>query len=64
LARVHAGGEATPRTADEGIELLTGIGAGQRESEGQYPEGSLHAPVDERLEQWARLAEEQSSDGG
>jgi predicted ATP-dependent protease len=45
------------RNVDEGIELLTGIPAGQRGDDGRFPEGTLHARVDERLENWARMAE-------
>jgi predicted ATP-dependent protease len=50
-------------TVDEGIEVLTGIPTGSRGPEGQYPEGSLHARVEERLERWARIAEEPNSAG-
>ena len=52
------------RTVEEGIELLSGIAAGQRGPDGQFPEGTLHARVDERLERWARMAEEPSSVDG
>ena len=41
------------RTIDEGIELLTGISAGQRDSEGQYPEGTVHRLVEDRLREYA-----------
>jgi lon-related putative ATP-dependent protease len=55
------------RTVDDGIELLTGLKAGRRSPDGLFPEGSLHARVENRLERWARIAEEQpsieSSDG-
>jgi lon-related putative ATP-dependent protease len=34
---------------DEGIEILTGVSAGQR-MEGLYPEGSIHALVEKRLQ--------------
>lgn len=36
-------------TVDEGIELLTGIPAGKRDEQGQYPEGSLNARVEKKL---------------
>jgi hypothetical protein len=36
-------------TIDEGIELLTGHPAGERDPQGQYPEGSVHHLVEERL---------------
>ena len=38
---------------DEGIELLTGIPAGQRGSDGQYPEGTVHSLVEDRLREYA-----------
>ena len=46
------------RTVEEGIELLTGIPAGERGPDGQFADGTLHARVEERLERWAGLAEE------
>ena len=52
------------RTVDEGIELLTGIPAGQRGPDGQFPEGTLHARVEKRLERWARMAEDGSKVDG
>jgi lon-related putative ATP-dependent protease len=41
------------RTIDEGIELLTGHPAGERGSDGQYPEGSVHRLVEERTRSYA-----------
>ncbi len=41
------------RSIDEGIELLTGVPAGQRDSEGQYPEGTVHRLVEDRLREYA-----------
>ncbi len=41
------------RTIDEGIELLTGRPAGQRGPDGQYPEGTVHRLVQERLREYA-----------
>ncbi len=52
------------RTIEEGIELLTGISAGQRGPDGEFPEGTLHARIDERLEDWARVSEQPSGVGG
>ena len=52
------------RTVDEGIELLIGIPAGQRGPDGQFPEGTLHARVEKRLERWARMAEDGSKVDG
>ena len=36
-------------TVDQGIELLTGLPAGERDEEGNYPEGSINALVEARL---------------
>lgn len=41
---------------DEGIELLTGLPAGERDEQGMFPEGSLNRAVDERLAVLAELA--------
>ena len=41
-------------TVDEGIELLMGIPAGERDESGAYPEGTLNFLVEQRL---AKLAE-------
>jgi len=46
------------RTVEEGIELLTGLPAGHRGPDGRYVGGTLHARVEERLERWARMADE------
>lgn len=52
------------RTIDEGIELLTGHPAGEREEDGSYPEGSVHRLVEDRLRGYAeRLREFASTDG-
>ncbi len=48
----------TVRTVDAGIELLTGVPAGVRGDDGQFPDGSVHARVAGRLERWAREAAE------
>jgi hypothetical protein len=37
------------RTVDEGIALLTGIPAGERRADGSFPEGTIHARVQQRL---------------
>ena len=52
------------RTIEEGIELLTGIPAGQRGPDGQFSEGTLHARAAGRLERWARMTEEQNLAAG
>lgn len=41
------------RTIDEGIELLTGLTAGQRGPDGEYPEGTVHRLVEDRLRHYA-----------
>jgi predicted ATP-dependent protease len=50
------------RHIDRGIELLTGTPAGQRGEDGQFPGGSVHALVVERLEGFARAGQEQDGD--
>ena len=37
------------RTIDEGIELLTGVPAGEPDEDGSYPEGTIHYAVQNRL---------------
>jgi len=37
------------KTIDEGIEVLTGIPAGEKREDGSYPEGSINALADRRL---------------
>jgi len=41
-------------TVDQGIELLTGIPAGEPDAEGVYPEGTIHARAHDKLEQLAK----------
>jgi lon-related putative ATP-dependent protease len=43
-------------TVDEGIELLTGITAGERDAEGRFPEGSINQRVERRVMIMAELA--------
>ena len=40
-------------TIDQGIEILTGIPAGERDTSGQFPEGSVNRRVEARLIQLA-----------
>jgi predicted ATP-dependent protease len=40
-------------TADEGIELLTGIPAGEKQEDGSWPEGTVNYRVDRRLREMA-----------
>jgi predicted ATP-dependent protease len=39
-------------SVEEGIEILTGVPAGERDEEGSFPEGSIFARVEERLEEF------------
>ena len=39
----------TVTSVDEALQLMTGLAAGVRGLEGQWPEGSVHARVDARL---------------
>jgi predicted ATP-dependent protease len=41
------------RTIDEGIEILTGTPAGERQKDGTYPDGTVNYLVDKRLEDMA-----------
>ena len=45
------------KTIDEGIELLTGVPAGDRGEDGTYPEGTVHRLVEDRLRQFAETAQ-------
>jgi len=46
------------RTIEEGIEILTGVQAGERQPDGAYPEGTIFRKVDDRLRQMAETARE------
>jgi predicted ATP-dependent protease len=48
-------------TIDEGIELLTGVPAGERDASGVFPEESGNGRVEKRLADSARLAREFAS---
>ena len=41
------------KTVDEGIEVLTGVPAGERGANGKYPEGTVNYLVDKRLKELA-----------
>lgn len=43
-------------TVDEGISILTGCDAGERNMEGKYPKGSINGRVESRLESMASKA--------
>jgi len=46
------------KTVDEGIEILTGVLAGEPSDDGGYPEGTVHYLVDRRLREMAETAKE------
>jgi hypothetical protein len=41
------------RTIDEGIEIFTGVPAGERQQDGSCPEGTVNYSVDKRLREMA-----------
>jgi lon-related putative ATP-dependent protease len=45
------------RNIDEGIELLTGIPAGARDADGQFPDGTIHHLVEWRLRELSEALE-------
>jgi Predicted ATP-dependent protease len=45
------------KTIDEGIEVLTGVPAGERNGDGSYPEGTVNHLVNKRLSEIARRSE-------
>ncbi len=49
------------QTVDEGIEVLTGMKAGERDGSGQFPEGTLNALVEDRLIQLSEVHREFAS---
>ncbi len=48
-------------TIDEGIEVLTGVAAGERDGEGRYPEGTVNYAVQKKLQQFTELQKKLSS---
>jgi len=54
-SRFHVYGVST---IDEGIEVLTGIPAGERRKDGTYPAGTVHYLVELRLQEMVRAARE------
>ncbi len=51
------------RSIDEGIELLTGHPAGERDADGLYPADSVHGLVQERLARYAERLRDFDADG-
>ena len=50
-------------TIDQGIELLTGTSAGERDAKGAYPEGSVNRKVEDRLAAFAKARQTMGRDG-
>jgi predicted ATP-dependent protease len=50
-------------TIEEGIELLTGMPAGERDDQGNYPEGSINFLVEQRLQEFAERRAELNEEG-
>ena len=42
------------KTVDEGMEILTGVAAGEKGADGNYPEGTINHRVDQRLRELAK----------
>ena len=51
-------------TIEEGIEVLTGMRAGERGEDGQYPEGTLFRAVEDRLDEFYHAITEHREAGG
>ncbi|MBD3219118.1 MAG: AAA family ATPase [candidate division Zixibacteria bacterium] len=47
----------------EGIELLTGKKAGEKNSKGEFPKGTIHYLVDQQLEEYMQTARKITGDG-
>ncbi len=45
------------KSVDEGIELLTGVPAGKKNKNGEYPAGTVNYLVNEKLKKYAKAAE-------
>lgn len=54
----------TVSTIDEGIALLTGKPAGERGTDGRFPDGSINALVEAKLESYSRRALHERSETG
>jgi len=52
------------QTVDEALEILTGIPAGEVDKAGNYPEGTVHHAVQERLRQMAQTLREYGRGSG
>lgn len=47
-------------TVDEGLQLLTGISAGQPQADGSYPEGGLNRLIADQLQRFSATARDES----
>ncbi len=52
------------QTIDEGIEILSGVKAGQRQADGTFEADSVNDRVDKRLQELARIMKSFASDDG
>lgn len=53
----------TARTVQEGIEILTGVPAGERQEDGAFPEGTINFLVDDHLHALAEAMRQFGHDG-
>jgi predicted ATP-dependent protease len=51
------------RTIEEGIELLSGVPAGQKNEDGTYPEGTVFGLADRKLRQYHERMKAGMNDG-
>ncbi len=51
------------KAINEGIEILTGMKAGERNSKGQFPKDTVNYLVDKKLEEYLEIANQLSGDG-
>ena len=51
-------------TIDDGIEVLTGVPAGQRDGEGRYPASSVNGLVEKRLQEYSERLKQAAPKGG
>ena len=48
---------------NEGLEILSGLPAGERDADGKFPEGSFNARVEARLREFSRLVQQAMRSG-
>jgi predicted ATP-dependent protease len=51
-------------TVDEGIEVMTGVSAGQRGADGRYPEESVNGRVDKKLQEFNERQRQTAASNG